>query len=277
MIYVVGDHSKHFRNIDTTIRSKFFVEDAHEGRNIDNLNRFFCELTGLYHMWQNDNSDVVGLEHYRRYLSADGRNPIDRQEIERRLHRGDVLCATVNYGTKPIKSYFLANGMLEWLLRYIDRFSQAAQGKDAPQLVTDKMERFLLVQPGHVAQCDASVQILVFGKLSERLEIEFVVLGRVQVEILVHVSAFMDPSEKFFAVVVHHEEDYGVVLSKVLGNVRHAYFVGDIEQHVGRHDGLFSVEKFHRERNNFVVEYREHLLVLEQHFVSHFVDEILVH
>ena len=119
MIYVVGDHSKHFRNIDTTIRSKFFVEDAHEGRNIDNLNRFFCELTGLYHMWQNDNSDVVGLEHYRRYLSADGRNPIDRQEIERRLHRGDVLCATVNYGTKPIKSYFLANGMLEWMLRYI--------------------------------------------------------------------------------------------------------------------------------------------------------------
>lgn len=121
-IIVVGDSKKRFRKeADEGLRTKFLVDKPHDGDNIDKLNPWFCELTGLYYMWRHDDGDIVGLEHYRRYLSTNGRTPITEDDIRKKLSVGDVICSIVRYGHHPIKSYFSARGndFYSWLLRYL--------------------------------------------------------------------------------------------------------------------------------------------------------------
>lgn len=126
-IYVVGSTKNKFRRLDN-LREKFFVDQPHKGDNIDRFNPFCCELTGLYYMWKHGNDEIVGLEHYRRYLSVKGNAPIGEDEIRKRLQTADVLCTTVSYGYSPIKTYFVKNGKLEPLLRYMT-FLEVMEGR----------------------------------------------------------------------------------------------------------------------------------------------------
>ena len=68
-ILVVGSTDKMFPELDEG-REKFLVDVPHAGDNIDRLNPWYCELTGLYWMWRNRSTEYVGLEHYRRFFAS---------------------------------------------------------------------------------------------------------------------------------------------------------------------------------------------------------------
>lgn len=94
-IYVVGSSKNRFLPLDN-IREKFLVDQPHEGDNIDFLNPWYCELTGLYYLWKHVDDDIVGLEHYRTYFWKDG-HPINEQQIKEELQNGDIICSGYAY------------------------------------------------------------------------------------------------------------------------------------------------------------------------------------
>ena len=84
-IYVVGSSKNKFLPLDN-IREKFLIDKSHEGDNIDFLNPWYCELTGLYYLWKHVDDEIVGLEHYRTYFWKDG-HPINEAQIKEELKK----------------------------------------------------------------------------------------------------------------------------------------------------------------------------------------------
>jgi hypothetical protein len=89
MIYTVGATKNSFLPMGD-FRVKFLVDKKHKGDNIDHLNPYYCELTGLYYMWKHDKDDIVGLEHYRRYFYA-GSRMLSREDAEEKLSHSDIM------------------------------------------------------------------------------------------------------------------------------------------------------------------------------------------
>ena len=55
------------------------IQKDNEGDNISNLNPYYCELTAIYYLWKNrPGYDYYGLCHYRRYLTFNKINLINR-------------------------------------------------------------------------------------------------------------------------------------------------------------------------------------------------------
>jgi hypothetical protein len=94
-IYVVGSSKNKFLPLDN-IREKFLIDEKHEGANIDFLNPWYCELTGLYYLWKHVDDDIVGLEHYRRYFVNDNGNLLSECEIRKILKDYDVIAYKYN-------------------------------------------------------------------------------------------------------------------------------------------------------------------------------------
>lgn len=108
-IYVVGSDKNNFLKLNN-IREKFIINNKHEGDNIDNLNPWYCELTGLYWIWKNSNEDIVGLEHYRRYFVNEKNNILSEIEIKNRLKDNDIICIKANYSKRrPPKAWLMEN------------------------------------------------------------------------------------------------------------------------------------------------------------------------
>lgn len=90
-IYVVGSSKNKFLPLDN-IREKFIIDEKHEGVNMDFLNPWYCELTGLFYLWKNVNDDIVGLEHYRRYHLNSKLKLLSESEITDILKTHDIIC-----------------------------------------------------------------------------------------------------------------------------------------------------------------------------------------
>lgn len=94
-IYVVGSSKNKFFPLDN-IREKFLIDEKHTDTNIDFLNPWYSELTGLYHLWVNNNDDVVGLEHYRTGFWKDG-HQLNETDIDEILKTSDIIVGGFNY------------------------------------------------------------------------------------------------------------------------------------------------------------------------------------
>ena len=108
-IYVVGSSKNQFLPLNN-IRQKFIVDAPHEGENIDFLNPWYCELTGLYHLWKNCKDEIVGLEHYRRYFVNKKNQILSESEIRKLLDDNDIICIRANYSRRrPPKTWLIRN------------------------------------------------------------------------------------------------------------------------------------------------------------------------
>lgn len=124
-IYVVGSSKDKFFKLDES-REKFLIDKQHEGDNIDNVNPWYCEMTGLYYLWKHVDDEIVGLEHYRRYMTNSNK-PITEAEAKVLLEDYDLLCPIAQYSkTKPVKTYITLtkkwddfNYFLQFVKRYV--------------------------------------------------------------------------------------------------------------------------------------------------------------
>jgi hypothetical protein len=102
-IQVNGKNNDHF----TSLTDDMFID------NISIKNPFYCELTASYLIWKNDKeNDIVGLMHYRRYLtknrfSESSRHYLNEKDIKKDLAKYDFISTKLSITEKTVKDDLL--------------------------------------------------------------------------------------------------------------------------------------------------------------------------
>lgn len=91
MIYIIKH--RQYANPIIEFHKELLVGDLFENKdqdNINDLNLYMNELTGLYHMWKNTKDEIIGLCHYRRYF-INKRDYVKEKDVKEILKDYDII------------------------------------------------------------------------------------------------------------------------------------------------------------------------------------------
>ena len=133
MIYVI----KH-KDYDCPIPEGYKILEVgplfkdHETDNINDLNPYINELTGLYWIWKNTSDDYVGLCHYRRYF-AEGDKLLTFSRAKEILKGHQIITTTpkVFDNSSLYDILVIDSGGQEGFEKYRDMFFMAVPGFEA--------------------------------------------------------------------------------------------------------------------------------------------------
>lgn len=106
--------------VNSNVLPDFGYLKDNTGKNIADKNPNYCELTAMYWAWKNLNCDVIGINHYRRYLSLKNPKAIRRSkstdeklqlilseaEVVDLLNNYDLLAPSTKLITKTVRTKY---------------------------------------------------------------------------------------------------------------------------------------------------------------------------
>ena len=130
MIYIIKH--REYNNPIPEGHIEYGVGELYDGKdkdNINDINKYGNEITGLYHIWKYAKDDIVGLEHYRRMFIYNG-DYVKLEDAEKILQDYDIITAPrVYFPTmslyRQLKSEVDNTDKLD---KYIDLYDEKASG-----------------------------------------------------------------------------------------------------------------------------------------------------